>query len=106
MAEIVTLTAPVTHPNTTVIRFERMILDVEQKTISVSWLGNNGEAGSASYPTPAVLNPLGVLQPSGAALLTALNSANLSANSLVHRTLTQLLSDGYLAAGTVSGTAS
>ncbi len=106
MPEIVTLTTAVTHPSTTVVRFEKMILNVENLSIYVSWLDNNQGAGSAYYPTPAVLNPLGVLQPSGAALLTALNSANLSANSLVHRTLTQLLTDGYLAAGTVSGTAS
>ncbi len=104
MAELVTLAAPVTKPSQTTIVIDRITIDVTAKAILVQWLGNNGEAASASYPTPAILNPLGVLQPTGAALLTSLNTANLTANSLVHRVITRLLSDGYIPAGTVSGT--
>lgn len=103
MAELVTLTAPVTKPNQTTIRIERIVLDIEQKAILIQWLGNNNEAGSASYPTPAILNPLGALQPTGAVLLNQLNTLNMSTTSLVKRVLQRLQTDGYLAAGTIAG---
>lgn len=101
MAETVTLTAPITKPSQTSIRIERIILDIEQKSIVIQWLGTNNEAGTAAYPTPAP--PLSA-QPTGAALLTALNTANLSANSLVKRVISRLQADGYVPAGTIAGT--
>ncbi len=103
MAELITLTAPITKPSTTTVRIDRVVIDVEQKAITINWLGNDGLAGSASYPTPA---PVGSSQPSGATLLTTLNKLNLSgANpSLVNRILTRLQSDGYIGAGATSGT--
>lgn len=102
MSEIITLTAPVTKPNLTTFAIDRITIDVTAKSIYIQWLGNNNEAASASYPTPA---PLGSSQPSGATLLTTLNKLNLSgANpSLVKRILTQLQTDGYVAAGAISG---
>lgn len=104
MAEIITLTSPIVPPTQSTIRFERIIIDVEAKSVMVQWLGNNSEPGSAVYPTPAVLNPLGALQPSGQQLIQTLNTANLTSNSLVRRTLTRLQTDGYIPAGTLSGT--
>lgn len=101
MAETLTLASPITKPNQTGIRIDRITVDIEQKAISVSWLGNNGEAGSASYPTPA---PAGSSQPTGAVLLATLNTANLTSNSLVKRVLTRLQTDGYIAAGSIAGT--
>jgi hypothetical protein len=103
MPEQITLTVAQPKPSQTLVKLERFTIDVIAKSISVQWLGNNNEPGIATYPTPAVLNPLSVLQPSGAALITALNSANLTANSLVKRILTQLLTDGYVAAGAIAG---
>lgn len=102
MAETVTLTSAITKPNQTAVRIERVIIDIEQKSITIQWLGNNNEAGSASYPTPA---PQGSAQPTGAQLLTALNTANLTANSLVKRVITRLQTDGYIPAGTIAGSA-
>jgi hypothetical protein len=104
MAEIITLTTAITKPSTTTFSLERLTIDVAQKAISLQWMGNDGLAGSASYPTPAILNPLGTLQPTGAVLLTQLNTANLSTLSLVKRILQRLQTDGYIGAGTVSGT--
>jgi hypothetical protein len=103
MAELVTLTAPVTKPNTTTITIDRVTIDVAAKSILIQWLGNNAEAGSASYPTPAILNPLGALQPTGAVLLNQLNTLNMSTTSLIKRVLQRLQTDGYLAAGTIAG---
>ena len=104
MAEIITLTTPIAKPSQTGIRMERIIIDFDQKSLFFQWLGNNNEAGSASYPTPAILNPLGNPQPSGATLLNNLNNANLSTTSLVKRILQRLQTDGYITAGTISGT--
>ncbi len=102
MSEIITLTTPITKPNQTTVKLDRVTFDLTGQTVLVQWLGNNNEAASAVYPTPAILNPLGVLQPTGAALLTAVNTANLTANSLLHRIMTRVITDGYVI-GTVSG---
>lgn len=102
--EVVTLTTPVTKPNQTTIKLERFNIDVVSKTIYVQWLGNNNEAGSATYSTP--VPPDHPTQPTGAALLTTLNKINLSGvnPSLVARILARLQSDGYIPAGSISGT--
>lgn len=101
MSESITLTTPVVKPSQTGIVIDRITIDVTAKSVLIQWLGNNGEAGSAAYPTPA---PQGSVQPTGATIITTLNTANLSANSLVKRVLQRLQTDGYLAAGNVSGT--
>ena len=102
MAELITLTAPIVKPTQTTIRFERLILDLEAKSVHVQWLGNNGEPGSAFYPTPAPVDHSS--QPTGQQLIQTLNTANLTANSLIRRTLARLQTDGYIPAGTLSGT--
>src|SRR4249919_2621516 len=103
MSEIVTLTTPIPKPSQTTAKIERFIIDVVAKSVAVNFVGENGEAGSAYYPTPA---PLGSSQPSGATLITTLNKANLSgANpSLANRILARLQSDNYIGAGAISGT--
>lgn len=101
MAEIITLTAPVAKPSTTAVRIERLIIDVEQRSIHIQWLGNNNEAGSAVYSTPPP--PSKPTQPSGATLLTQLNTANLTTQSLINRVLRRLQTDGYIGAGNVAG---
>jgi len=102
MAEIITLSTPLTKPSTTTVAIDRIVIDVTAKSILIQWTGNDGLAGSAAYPTPA---PVGSSQPSGATLLTTLNKLNLSGvnPSLVNRILTRLQSDGYIGAGATSG---
>jgi len=104
MAELVTLTTPITKPTQSTITIDRITIDVTAKAILIQWLGNNGEAASAAYPTPAILNPLGALQPTGAVLLNQLNTLNMSTTSLIKRVLQRLQTDGYIAAGTIAGT--
>ena len=103
MAENVNLTVPVVKPSQTQVHFERLIIDRSAQSIFVQWRGENGEPGSASYPTPAPLsNPT---QPTGAQLLTTLNKMNFSGGnpSLVARLFTRLQTDGYIPAGTIVG---
>lgn len=103
--EIVTLTSPITKPNQTTIKLEGLSIDMfPSKTITVRWLGNNNEPGIAIYSTPVPTDH--PTQPTGAALLTTLNKLNLSGvnPSLVNRILARLQSDGYIPAGSISGT--
>lgn len=103
--ELVTLTAPVTKPNQTTIKLDGLSIDMSpSKTITVRWLGNNNEPGIAIYSTPVPTDH--PTQPTGAALLTTLNKINLSGvnPSLVARILARLQSDGYIPAGSISGT--
>lgn len=103
MSEIITLTTPIAKPSQTTVKIERLYLDVVQKSVLVQFLGENSEPGSAFYPTPA---PDGSSQPTGASLITTLNKMNFSgANpSLANRILARLQADGYVGAGTISGT--
>ena len=101
MSESISLTAPITKPTQTTILLDRVTVDITAQSIYVQWLGNNGEIGSAAYPTPA---PLGSSQPSGATLLHNLNTANFTVTSLVKNILLRLQTDGYVPAGTVIGT--
>lgn len=101
MAEVLTLTTPVTKASQTTWRLDRLTVDYTQGSVFAQFLGNNGEIASAAYPTPA---PAGSSQPTGAQLITTLNTANLTSNSLNKRAVQRAQTDGYLAAGTVSGT--
>lgn len=101
MAEIITLTTPLTKPTQTTVKLERLIIDLPSKSVLVQWLGENGEAGSAAYPTPP---PNGSSQPSGQTLISTLNTANLTTVSLAKRVLQRIQTDGYVGAGSVTGT--
>lgn len=100
MAEVITLIAPVTFPSSTVLRLERIIIDLEAKSVMIQWLDNAGRGFSAVYPTPP---PPGQQQPAGQALIATLNTANLSTLSLVKLLLQRLQTDGHIAAGTIGG---
>lgn len=97
--ELITLATPVVRPSRVSVVLTGLNFDLEGQAVTVTWRDNNNERFSAFYPTPA--GPVG---PTGAALLTALNTANLTSNSLLRRTLLRLQADGYIPAGTVSGT--
>lgn len=95
MAEAIDLAVPETKPANPRYKLERLTLDIEAKTIYVQLLGANGESLSATYGPSTT--------PTGAALLSALNTSNNSTTSLIKRVYNRLLADGYLS-GAVSGT--
>ncbi len=67
--------------------------------ISITVADNNGNTTTNTYsPTPS---PSGA---TAASLLHALNTANFTVNSLHKKILQQLQLDGYLPAGSISGT--
>lgn len=101
MAETILLTAPIVKPSQTMVLLDRITIDITNKSILFQWTGDNGEASSAVYSTPP---PIGSTQPSGATLLSVLNTANLSTTSLVKRIFQRLQLDGYLPAGSIVGT--
>jgi hypothetical protein len=100
VAETVNLTTPITKPPTNAIQLTRLTIDVVAGSIYIEWKGDDGQAFSAAYPT---LAPAGSSQPTGTALITSLNTANLSTVSLVKRIYQRLMTDGYIA-GTITGT--
>jgi|SRR6185295_5375661 len=102
MAEILTLTTPITKPTTTAFHLQRLTLDIDAKSILVQWLGDDGLAASAAYPTPAPADHPS--QPTGATLLNSLNTGNMTTTSLVKKVYQRLQTDGYIAAGTITGT--
>lgn len=91
MAELVTLTTAITTPNLTTYRVVGLHLDWDAATIGIRLRGTNGEIKTAGYQGAAATT-----------LMTQLNKANLTSNSLHKRILTQLIADGELA-GTISG---
>jgi hypothetical protein len=101
MSEQVNLTAPIAKPTQTIIKLDRVTLDASASSVYIQWLGENGEIGSAFYPTPP---PVGSSQPSGATILHVLNTSNFTTTSFVKRVLQQLQTDGYVPAGTITGT--
>ena len=98
MPETVTLTTPITKPVVSTIQLQSIHIDVMTKSIYLTWIGDNNEVFSANYPTPSPN-----AQPSGGALITTLNTANLSTLSLVKRIYQRLVLDGYIT-GTIIGT--
>jgi hypothetical protein len=99
--ELVTLTAPITHPNVTTFRIDKVTIDVTNQALYLQWLGNTGESFAANYPTPAPVDHPS--QPTGATLLHTINTANFTVNSLVKRIEQELQADGYIGAGAISG---
>jgi len=99
MAEQVTLPVPTTKTRTR-WKLEALVLNIARQRIEVLLTDDNGEYLTAAYPTPA---PEGSSQPTGATLLTTLNTANLTTNSLIKRVFTRLITDGYIT-GSVTGT--
>jgi hypothetical protein len=94
MAEILTLTTPITFPTPPTITtyLVRMLkFDYDTSTIDIRLTGPNGEVKTFDYSGPTALT-----------LMIALNKANLSTTSLQKRVLQQLVADGKLA-GTISG---
>ena len=87
-------TAPVTTRTNVTIQFLHLDLRAGG-TIVVGLLGSDGVGFHVTYTGPTAIT-----------LMTALTSANLSVKSLHQRVLEKLALDGFLPAGTVSGTPS
>lgn len=99
MAEIVTLTAPITKPSATSIQITKLVIDVANRVVAVHFRGNTGDPGVALYPTPSTGS-----QPSGAQLINGLNTVDLRSNSLIRRLIVRLQTDGHIPAGSIGGT--
>jgi hypothetical protein len=84
-----------------VIHLSTVLIDLDERAVRIVWTDNTGERGSAQYTTPAPMDHPS--QPTGQTLITTLNTANLSTNSLVKRVLQRLQTDGYLPTGSVTG---
>jgi hypothetical protein len=101
--EQVDLTTPVAKPVQTSWRIDRIqfnLLDTP-KSVVIQLLGTNGETQSVVYGA----TPGSVSGRTGATLLNLINNCNCTTNSMAKRLLQLLQQDGYLAAGTISGTA-
>lgn len=97
--EVLTLTAPVSTTRSSV-RLTRLILDYEARTVTVEWASNlSTEAFSATYNAST--------SPTGATIIQQVNTMNFSgANpSLFRRVMLRLQQDGFLPAGSFSGSA-
>lgn len=99
-AEQVDLPAPIPKPSQTRWKLGYLLIDNANKRVSVQLIGDVGENVTCDYPTPP---PGGSSQPSGATLISTLNTANLTSNSLIKRTFNRVITDGCIA-GTVTGT--
>jgi len=91
MAELLTLTTPVTTPTLTTYAVRMISMDLDVPAILIRLKGTNGEVKVCSYNGAT-----------DTTLMIALNKANLSTTSLQKRVLQQLIADGELS-GTISG---
>jgi len=93
MAEVLTLTTPIVPPPRTTYSFGRLMLDLENQVIQAMVRGSDGVEVRGEWTGATAV-----------ALMTALNTADLRATSLVKLVFQQLVAAGKLPAGTVSGT--
>lgn len=94
--EVINLTTPVTPPANNSCRLERLTIEPIVGRIYVYLLGTNGESTSKVYDSSTT--------PTGASLISSLNTSNNSAGtSLVRRIYNRLQLDG-VCVGTVTGT--
>ena len=91
-AERLDLTVAITTPSVTHWTPDELHLGWQQQTIRVLFLGPAGEKKTCVWTGSTATT-----------LMTALNKANLTNNSLHKRLLNQAVTDGCLTAGTVTG---
>jgi hypothetical protein len=93
--ERVDLTAPIAKTSTQNCALDYFVIDVGNSRIKVDLKCNNGDVVSKTYDATTT--------PTGASLLTALNTSNNSAGtSLIRRIYNRLTADGIIT-GTISG---
>lgn len=88
------LTTPIVVAARTSYTIHVLTLDWANQVIRVVLVGSDGADVVAEYKEAQAV-----------AIMTTLNTANLSVKSLYRRVLEKLVADGKLPAGTVSGTA-
>lgn len=93
MAEQLNLTAPIVPPTRTSYTFARLVLDLEAQVIQAVVRGSDGVEVRGEWTGATAVS-----------LMTALNTADLRATSLVKLVFQQLVAAGKLPPGTVSGT--
>lgn len=96
MAEQFDLTAPIVPASLAHYRVSFLTLDWDGAAIR----------GAITETTTGAQTPFSYNGAAALALMTTLNTANLSVSSLVKRTLLKLQTDGILPAGSVTGTPS
>jgi hypothetical protein len=92
MSEILTLTTPIVPATRTTYIVERLMLDWSAQVIQVYLMGSDGVEVFNQWTGAAATT-----------LMTQLNSANFTTNSLYKNILLQLIAAGKIPAGTVSG---
>jgi hypothetical protein len=92
MAEQLDLAAPIVPPTRTTYTIKLIVLDWTAQVTQVRLAGSDGVEVLAEWTGAAAV-----------ALMTALNTANLSTSSLHKRVLQKCVTDGKLPSGTVSG---
>ena len=86
------LTAPLTPPSTTSWRVDEIRMAWTAKLVVVVFLGSNGERQECRTEDTAAVT-----------LMTALNTANLTSNSLHKRAINHYVSTGCLGTGSITG---
>lgn len=99
--ERVTLSTPVkADPGATVFRVSELNLNVEGHSITVRLREADG---AGAFVRDGHFLAFGYVDAEADALLSSLNTANLSIKSLQRRIIEKLVADGKVAAGTISG---
>lgn len=91
MAELITLTTPVTPPTLTTYTVRQLVLDRDIPRIEILLRGNNGESFRHTYTSTTAT-----------AFLNNLNTRNFTSTSMQTEILKRLNADGVLV-GSVSG---
>lgn len=92
MPEQLDLTTPIVAPSRTTYSIKKLLLDWPNQIIEVTVVGSDGIEVRNEY-----------IGATAVALMTILNTSNLSTVSLQKRILQKLVVDGKLPAGNVSG---
>ena len=87
------LSSPVTQPSVTSYTVERLSIQRSPACIDVTAKDNNGKETAVTYNGATAQTLLGQL-----------NKGNFTVNSLQKQVINRLIADGYLPAGSVTGT--
>lgn len=93
MAELVTLTTPITHTATTDYEVRYLEIDRDVPRVTVRLRDNRGEYLRHAYASTTAT-----------ALISLLNTKNFTSTSLQKEIIKRLQNDGVIGAGTISGT--
>lgn len=93
MAELVTLTTPITYSNTTTFEVRYLEIDRDQPRITVKVRDNRGEYVRHTYTSTTALT-----------LISFLNTKNFGSTSLQKEIIKRLQNDSVIGAGVISGT--